>query len=80
MNAYPETQQSLPQNHAEILSWNQTEILSWNQNILSFDFGTSKPEAADIERCLDQTLAGFFDPLDPDPCGQFSCSTYWPLQ
>jgi hypothetical protein len=73
MNVYRESQQSLPPQ-------NQAEILSWNQNILSFDLEGSKPGAAEIELCLDRTLAGFFDPLDPDPCGQFSCSGYWPLQ
>ena len=55
-----------------------TDISSWNENILAFDFDRWEKEG--LDNLIDETLGLISDPLDPnDPCGQFSCTAYWPM-
>lgn len=57
------------------------EISSWNDRIYVFGFDGENFEEDSLDARIEQTLAGFGDPFDPsDPCSQFSCSAFWPLQ
>jgi len=57
------------------------EISSWNEKIFAFGFDSEPFEKNALDARIDQTLAGFVEPMNPfEPCGQFSCSSYWPLQ
>jgi hypothetical protein len=58
-----------------------TEISSWNEKIFAFGFDDVPFEESMLNARIDRMLAGFGEPMNPvDPCGQFSCSSYWPLQ